>query len=148
MKINSKIKTKFKSLTFLCICLIVFFFQINSQILNAFPMDKYQTGPVIEELRLKVPSKFKEVWLKSEKKIWDPWLSTKEGFLGRQIFWDKEREEGLILVHWKNKTLWKSISVDDVNDIQEEYEKVIKLALNLNENPFELIYEGELDKQG
>ena len=148
MKINFKINKKIKSFIFLLICLFVFISQGNSQNLNALPMDNYQTGLVTEELRLKVPSKFKDVWLKTEKKVWEPWLAIQDGFLGRQIFWDKEKEEALILVNWKNKKLWKSISMEEVNEIQEEFEENVKTSLNLNVNPFKLIYEGELDKQG
>ena len=148
MKINFKVKEKIKTLSFLLICLFIFLFQINSPILNALSMDTYQTGLVTEELRLKVPSKFKDVWLKTEKKVWEPWLAIQDGFLGRQIFWDKEKEEALILVNWKNKKLWKSISMEEVNKLQEEFEENVKTSLNLNVNPFKLIYEGELDKQG
>ena len=148
MKINLVIKEKIKNLSFLFIFLFIFLFQINSPILNALPMDNDQSPDVTEELRLKVPSKFKDVWLKTEKKVWEPWLAIQDGFLGRQIFWDKEKEEALILVNWKNKKLWKSISMEEVNKIQEEFEENVKTSLNLNENPFKLIYEGELDKQG
>ena len=35
----------------------------------------------------------------------------------------------------------------EVNLVQKEFEDNVKSALNLRENPFELIYEGELDKQ-
>jgi len=148
MKINLVIKEKIKNLSFLFIFLFIFLFQINSPILNALPMDTYQSGPVTEELRLKIPSEFKKVWLQAEKEVWEPWLSIQDGFLGRQIFWDKEKEEALILVNWKNKKLWKSISMEEVNKIQEEFEENVKTSLNLNVNPFKLIYEGELDKQG
>ena len=148
MKINSIIKEKIKNLSFLFISLFIFLFLINSPILNALPMDNDQSGLVTEELRLKIPSKFKKVWLQAEKEVWEPWLSIQDGFLGRQIFWDKEKEEALILVNWKNKKLWKSISMEEVNEIQEEFEENVKTSLNLNVNPFKLIYEGELDKQG
>ena len=148
MKIDMMIKNKIKTFLPFLICIFLFLFQSNSQILNALPMDNYQNGLVTEELRLKVPSKFKDVWLKTEKKVWEPWLSIQDGFLGRQIFWDKEKEEALILVNWKNKKLWKSISMEEVNKIQEEFEENVKTSLNLNVNPFKLIYEGELDKQG
>ena len=111
-------------------------------------MDKYQGGIVTEELRLEIPSQFKEVWLKAEKEVWEPWLSIQDGFLGRQIFWDKEKEEALILVNWKNKGLWKSVSMEEVNEIQEKFEENVKTNLNLSVNPFKLIYEGELVKQG
>ncbi len=148
MKINLTIKEKIKNLSFLFICLFVFLFQINSPILNALPMDNDQSGLVTEELRLKIPSKFKKIWLQAEKEVWEPWLSIQDGFLGRQIFWDKEKEEALILVNWENKKLWKSISMNEVNEIQEKFEAKVKASLNTNFNPFELIYEGELVKQG
>ena len=110
-------------------------------------MDNYQDEMIIEELRLKVPSDIKVTWLNAEKEIWEPWLSSKEGFLGRQLFWDKEKEEALILVTWKSKQLWKSIPMSEVNLMQEKFEDNVKTALNVRENRFELIYEGELDKQ-
>ena len=148
MNIRLRIKKKLKSYIVLLICLFAFLFQSNYQILNALPMENYQNGTVTEELRLKVPTPYKEIWLKTEKKIWEPWLSSQDGFLGRQLFWDKEKEEALILVNWKSKKLWKSISMSEVNVIQEKFEDNVKTALNISKNPFELIYEGELDKQG
>ena len=147
MKISFKIKRKIKKYLFLLVYLLVFLFQSNSQILSALPMENYQNQIVIEELRLKVPTEFKEVWLNTEKQIWDPWLSSQDGFLGRQLFWDKEKEEALILVNWKSKKLWKSIPMSEVNVVQQKFEDNVKAALNVGENPFELIYEGELDKQ-
>ena len=148
MNLRLRIEKKIKSLTFLLICLLVFFFKINTQILNALPMENYQDEIVIEELRLKVPSDVKAAWLNAEKEIWDPWLSSQDGFLGRQLFWDKEKEDALILVNWKSKKLWKSIPMSEVNIVQQKFEDNVKAALNLGENPFELIYEGELEKQG
>ena len=147
MKIIFKILNKIKNFLLLLICLFVFLFQGNSQILNALSMDNYKNQIVIEELRLKVPKELKEVWINAEKKIWEPWLSIQDGFMGRQIFWDKEKEEALILVNWKNKELWKSIPMSEVNVVQQKFEDNVKTALNVNINPFELIYEGELDKQ-
>ena len=148
MKIDLVIKEKIKNLSFLLIFLLVFLFQINSPILNALPMDNDQSELVTEELRLKIPSKFKKVWLQAEKEVWEPWLSKQEGFLGREIFWNSEKEEALILVNWENKKLWKNISMKEVNEIQEKFEENVKKSLNVNENPFKLIYEGELQKQG
>ena len=148
MKIIFKIKEKMKNLFNLFIFLVVFLFQINFPILKALPMDTYQSELVTEELRLKIPSEFKKIWLQAEKEVWEPWLSIQDGFLGRQIFWDKEKEEALILVNWENKKLWKSISMKEVNEIQEKFEEKIKTSLKIKVNPFKLIYEGELVKQG
>ena len=146
MKDFFKNTKEIKSFLFLFIFLLVFL--SSSLSLKADSMDNYQSTLVTEELRLKVPSQFKEVWLKAEKNVWDPWLSMQEGFLGRQIFWDKEKEVALILVNWKNKKLWKSIPMQEVNEIQYKFEENVQRYLNINENPFKLIYEGELQKQG
>ena len=141
------LKRKFQQFCLILVCLVVLIFQSNIPNLKAFTMDNYQGEIVIEELRLKVPSNVKEAWLHAEKEIWEPWLSSKDGFLGRQLFWDREKEEALILVNWKSKKLWKSIPMSEVNEVQQKFEDNVKTALNVSQNPFELIYEGELDKQ-
>ena len=148
MKLNFNLKKEFQRFFLVLICLVVLIFQSDVRNLKALTMDNYQDETVIEELRLKVPADVKTAWLNAEKEIWEPWLSSQDGFLGRQLFWDKEKEEALILVNWKNKKLWKSIPMSEVNIVQEKFEDNVKTALNVNKNPFELIYEGELDKQG
>ena len=151
MRFTLNLREKFQRFCFLLICLLVFFValthQTNMSNLKALPMNNYQGEMVIEELRLKVPANLKAAWLNAEKEIWEPWLSSQDGFLGRQLFWDKEKEEALILVNWKSKKLWKSIPMLEVNVVQKKFEDNVKAALNLGKNPFELIYEGELDKQ-
>ena len=147
MKLNSDFKKRIKRYCFFFFSLLFFLYQINTHMTEAIAMDQYKKEIVTEELRLKVPAQYKEVWLKNEKQIWDPWLSSQVGFLGRQLFWDKEKEEALILVNWKSKKLWKSIPMSEVNIVQEKFENNGKTALKVSENPFVLIYEGELDKQ-
>ena len=147
MRINLNLKKKFQRFCLLFICLVVLTFQSDIPNLKALTMNNYQSEMVIEELRLKVPAEAKAAWLNAEKEIWDPWLSSQEGFLGRQLFWDKEKEEALILVTWESKKLWKRIPMSKVNVVQEKFEDNVKTALKVEENPFELIYEGELDKQ-
>ena len=102
---------------------------------------------IVEELRLSVPYKYMETWIKAEKEIWEPWLSEQDGFLGRKIFYNKDKGEALLLVNWKNKDLWKKIPNEGVNRVQNIYEKRIKDALEIESNPFQLIYEGELFEQ-
>ena len=148
MKLNIIFKRKFQLICLILTCLVVLFFQSDIPNLKALPMNNYQDEMVVEELRLKVPADSKAAWLNAEKEIWDPSLSSQEGFLGRQLFWDKEKEEALILVSWESKKLWKSIPLSEVNVIQEQFEDNVKTSLKVEENPFELIYEGELDKQG
>ena len=147
MRFNLNLKKKIQRFCLLLICLVVLIFQSDIPNLKALTMDTFQSEMVTEELRLKVPADVKAAWLNAEKEIWEPWLSSQDGFLGRQLFWDKEKEEALILVNWESKKLWKSIPMVEVNEVQEKFEKNVQIALNISKNPFELIYEGELDKQ-
>jgi len=147
MKLNFNLTGKFKEFCFILVFLVVLILQSDISNLQALPMNDYQNETVIEELRLRVPADAKVEWLNAEKQIWEPWLSSQAGFLGRQLFWNKEKEEALILVNWKNKKLWKSIPISEVNKVQQKFEDNVKTALNVSQNPFELIYEGELDKQ-
>ena len=148
MKLNLNLKKKIQKFCLVFICLLVLIFQSDIPNLKAHTMDDYQGEMIVEELRLKVPAHIKAAWLNAEKEIWEPWLSSQDGFLGRKLFWNKEKEEALILVNWKSKKLWKSIPMSEVNIVQRKFEDNVKAALNVEENPFELIYEGELDKQG
>ena len=138
---------KIKRFFYLCFFLTLLLFQSNDQIAKSLSMENLKEEIVYEQLRLKIPSNYKSVWLDAEKEIWEPWLSKKNGFLGRQIFWDKKNEEALILVKWKNKKLWKNIPMDEVNQIQKKFEENVISSLNIDENPFLLIFEGELDQQ-
>ena len=147
MNLIIKLKNLLIGLFFLFTCLFFLISPSKLLVLNALPMNS-QDELITEELRLKVPNDFKDVWLKIEKNVWEPWLSNQDGFLGRQIFWDKKREEALILVKWKNRVLWKGISIEEVDQIQDQFEQAVKNALNVDENPFILIYEGELFKEG
>ena len=122
-------------------------FQNNVSDLKASPMNQNKDLLIIEELRLNVPAKYKKAWLKAEKQIWEPWLAQQDGFLGRQIFYNEEKEEALLLVKWKNKKLWKNIAIEEVNRVQNIFDENIKETLNLSKNPFELSYEGELFNQ-
>ena len=148
MSLNFNLKRKIKQFCLVLVCLVVLIFQSDRPYFKAISMDNYQSEMIVEELRLKVPASSKAAWLNAEKEIWDPWLSSQDGFMGRQLFWDKVKEEALILVTWKNKKVWKSIPMSEVNLVQEKFEDNVKTSLNIKENPFQLIYEGELDKQG
>ena len=131
---------------FFALLLIIIVFYSNSSNAFDFPMNKIDEN-IIEELRLNVPNKYKETWIKAEEEIWEPWLSKQDGFLGRQIFYNQKKGEALLLVKWKNRNLWKNISDEEVNNIQKIYEEKVINSLGVETNPFEFIYEGELFEQ-
>ena len=131
---------------FFVLLLVTIIFQSNLTNVFAIPMNK-SNETIVEELRLNVPFKYKETWLKAEEEVWEPWLLKQDGFLGRQIFYNQKTGEALLLVKWKNRNLWKNISDEEVNKIQKIYEETIKSSLGIESNPFVFIYEGELFEQ-
>jgi uncharacterized protein (TIGR03792 family) len=105
---------------------------------------------VVEHLRLKVPAEGRQAWLELERQIWDPWLKRQPGFLGRELFWDPEHEEGILLIRWASRADWHSIPTEEIEAVQRRFEQQAHIALprkdpqgNLR-HPFPLLQAVEL----
>ncbi len=100
---------------------------------------------VVEHLRVKVPAEARQAWLEAERGSWEPWLAQQPGFLGRDLLWDPEREEGTLLIRWASRAQWKAIPVAEVEAVQERFEQLAREATGTRQgNPFPLVFEGEL----
>ncbi len=143
-----KVVSFFKNLIKKGFVLLLVFIISQLNVSNAFALQMNKLNEnIVEELRLSVPLKYKETWLKAEEEVWEPWLSKQDGFLGRQIFYNQKTGEALLLVKWKNRNLWKNISDEEVNKMQKIYEETVTSSLGVETNPFKFIYEGELFEQ-
>ncbi len=104
---------------------------------------------VVEHLRVKVPAEGRDAWLQAEQGSWDPWLRQQPGFLGRDLLWDPEREEGTLLIRWASREQWKTIAEEEVEAVQLRFEELARQATGQRQgNPFPLMFEGELQPQG
>ena len=100
---------------------------------------------VVEHLRVKVPAEARQAWLEAERGSWEPWLAKQEGYLGRDLLWDAEREEGTLLIRWASREQWKAIPLAEVEAVQERFEQLARQATGTRQgNPFPLVFEGEL----
>jgi len=103
---------------------------------------------IVEHLKLDVPKKYKNAWLKAEEGSWEPWLLKQDGFLGRQLFWDPKFEEATLLIGWESREVWKNISQTEINLVQQDFEKIARKETGeISGNPFPLIYEGEFNPE-
>ncbi len=117
-------------------------FAVNSSQLN----DSNQT--IIEYLRLGVPQKDRNAWLIAEQKSWEPWLKQQKGFLGRQLLWDAEREEAILLISWASRSYWKTIPQEEIDQVQKTFEEIATDLTGINGiNPFPIKSQGELFPQ-
>jgi uncharacterized protein (TIGR03792 family) len=100
---------------------------------------------VVEHLRVKVPAEARQAWLEAERGSWEPWLERQPGYLGRDLLWDAEREEGTLLIRWANRDQWKAIPLAELEAVQERFEQMAREATGSRQgNPFPLVFEGEL----
>lgn len=101
---------------------------------------------VIEHLRLSVPAQG-QAWLEAERGSWEPWLAKQNGFLGRDLLWDPATEEGTLLIRWSSREDWKAIPTVEIEQVQTRFEQLARQAMAITqerENPFPLVFEGEL----
>ena len=100
---------------------------------------------VVEHLRLQVPRESRDQWMAAERGSWEPWLNQQPGFMGRDLFWDPVTEEGMLLIRWSSRKTWKSISMTEVETVQERFETLARELTGQHQgNPFPLVFEGEL----
>jgi uncharacterized protein (TIGR03792 family) len=108
------------------------------------PSGEYDVA-VVEHLRVKVPAEARQAWLEAERGSWEPWLAQQDGYLGRDLLWEPEREEGTLLIRWASRQQWKAIPLEEVEAVQERFEQLARQATGTRQgNPFPLVFEGEL----
>jgi uncharacterized protein (TIGR03792 family) len=121
---------------------------------------------VVEYLRLKVPADNRQAWLQAERDTWEPWLQRQDGFLGRQLLWDAECQEGILLIHWRSRRQWLAIPEREIGAVQHRFELAARRALGwapeaaagseagdpeadvAGVNPFPLVFSGALEALG
>ncbi len=100
---------------------------------------------IFEMIRLHVPKSSKQAWLNAEKGSWEPWLVKQNGFIDRQLFWDQQREEAMLLISWASREQWKEIPQSDVDFVQKHFEELAREGTGKDlGNPFPIKYEAEL----
>ncbi|KGG14278.1 hypothetical protein EV11_0219 [Prochlorococcus sp. SS52] len=125
-------------------------FLANAQVVyaaNQVDMKNTDTT-VIEYLRLKVSDQERRAWLTAEKKSWEPWLKEQKGFLGRQLLWNPQKQEAILLISWATREDWKRIPQEEIDKIQKLFEEIAKdLTGETLSNPFPIKAQGELFPQ-
>ena len=151
MKISRKKKLIKKTHSIFLISLIflsTFFGNVKNIKAESLLKVNFPKESIVEHLKLEVPKKFKNAWLKAEEGSWEPWLLKQDGFLGRQLFWDPKVEEATVLIGWESRAVWKNISQTEINQVQKDFEKIARKETGeTSGNPFPLIYEGELNPE-
>jgi uncharacterized protein (TIGR03792 family) len=133
--------------TLICVALVLMGHSADVRFAAFADPDGGYDVAVIEHLRISVPAQGREAWLEAERGSWEPWLAQQTGFLGRDLLWDPETEEGTLLIRWSSRQAWKAIPSEQVAEVQDRFEQLAREAMELPQamdNPFPLVFEGEL----
>ena len=60
------------------------------------PLDP--AAAVVEVLQMPVNAQQRQCWLEAEASQWEPWLEQQDGYRGRDLLWDPERQQAVVLV--------------------------------------------------
>jgi len=102
---------------------------IDGELISQAEADGQVTVAVIEHLRVKVPQAARQAWLEAERDSWEPWLAEQAGYLGRELRWDGQREEGQLLIRWASREQWHAIPRSEIEAVQERFERIAHAAL-------------------
>jgi uncharacterized protein (TIGR03792 family) len=103
--------------------------EVDGELASRAGRDGLVQVEVIEHLRVKVPAAARQAWLEAEAASWEPWLQGQPGFLGRELHWDRERQEGQLLIRWASREQWHAIPRDEIDAVQEHFERLAHAAL-------------------
>jgi uncharacterized protein (TIGR03792 family) len=103
---------------------------------------------VVEYLLLSVPADQRQTWIAAERSSWEPWLKQQLGFLGRDLYWDQKRQQGVVVIQWASQAAWDGIAEEEVNRVQAQFERLARSRLGLQTgNPFPIIQSSSLVPQ-
>ncbi|KKZ10362.1 MAG: hypothetical protein TH68_11075 [Candidatus Synechococcus spongiarum 142] len=86
-------------------------------------------GPtMVKMLRQAVPTTLRDAWLSAQVDVWKPWLKRQPAFLGRDIYWDPQQEEGLLFIRWRSQEEWEAITDEEVEPVQTRFVAAINKA--------------------
>ncbi len=103
--------------------------EVDGELASRAGRDGQVQVEVSEHLRVRVPAAARQAWLEAEAASWEPWLQGQPGFLGRELHWDGVRQEGQLLIRWASREQWHAIPRDEIDAVQEHFERLAHAAL-------------------
>ena len=107
------------------------------------PLDP--SAAVVEVLQMPVSSHQRQCWLEAEAGQWEPWLEQQDGYRGRELLWDPERQQAVVLVGWQSQQQWDAIPASSIGSTEEAFNAQLRQCLGVKaEAPLPLQRAGAL----
>ena len=100
---------------------------------------------VVEVLQMPVSAQQRQCWRQAEEAHWEPWLEQQDGYRGRELLWDPERQQAVVLVGWQSQRQWDAIPASSIGSTEEAFNAQLRDCLGVNaEQPLPLQRAGAL----
>ena len=95
------------------------------------PLDP--SAAVVEVLQMPVRSQQRQCWLEAEANQWEPWLEQQDGYRGRDLLWDPERQQAVVLVGWQSQQQWDAIPASSIGSTEEAFNAQLRDCLGVSD---------------
>ena len=95
------------------------------------PLDP--AAAVVEVLQMPVSAQQRQCWLEAEASQWEPWLQQQDGYRGRDLLWDPERQQAVVLVGWQSQQQWDAISASSIGSTEEAFNAQLRSCLGVSD---------------
>ena len=84
---------------------------------------------VVEVLQMPVTKDQTSCWRMAEAKIWEPWLEQQSGYQGRELLWDRDRQQAVVLIGWLSQSAWDAIPASSIKKTETRFDGVLQRCL-------------------
>lgn len=95
------------------------------------PLDP--SAAVVEVLQMPVSAQQRQCWLEAEASQWEPWLQQQDGYRGRDLLWDPERQQAVVLVGWQSQQQWDAIPASSIGSTEEAFNAQLRSCLGVSD---------------
>jgi len=83
----------------------------------------------VEILQMPVTKDQTSCWRMAEAKIWEPWLEQQSGYQGRELLWDRDRQQAVVLIGWLSQSAWDAIPASSIKKTENRFDGVLQRCL-------------------
>ncbi|OUT70421.1 MAG: TIGR03792 family protein [Synechococcus sp. TMED19] len=100
---------------------------------------------VVEVLHMPVSNQQRQCWLQAEADHWEPWLEQQHGYRGRELLWDPDRQQAVVLIGWQSQGDWDAIPTASISTTEEAFDAQLRQCLGTgNTKPLPLQLAGAM----
>ncbi|MGF1493507.1 MAG: TIGR03792 family protein [Microcoleaceae cyanobacterium] len=75
---------------------------------------------VIEWLEFRIPPDKQEAFIQRDEEVWTQGLKQLQGFIGKEVWTDPNRERVILVIRWETREAWKSVPARTIRALDRQ----------------------------